>query len=429
VTLAGTVQEVDEQCELRRKEDELRETARNATLKSIPRFYKKRLPGMESSAQQRLRRDARQRFLLEMTDELLDESELRKIQLLLLQHIKDRNGDVEVIDYDGFCQVRDNLDARFAPHFTADTFLKFDRDESGCIAVWLFFSYVVRKVNIKQTRVQLSYYDTHGRGYLREKDMENFVFELIPTLPQLQSLQEEFYPFYVFTAVRKFFFFLDPMKKGRIDIRSLLTSPILPELYELRQEAKMSEQDASQNWFSVQSAFKVYRSYLDMDKDQNGMLSPQELGSFGSGMLTDVFIQRVFEECQTYDGEMDYKTFLDFVLAMENMNTPQSMAYMWRLIDFDRSGKLDAFKINYFFRAVVKVLEDKDLDPVSVLDVKDEIFDMVRPKDPNYIVLDDLVGSKIGGTVLSMLVDTYAFYNYDHREQNLLSQSEEDEEY
>ena len=66
---------------------------------------------------------------------------------------------------------------------------------------------------------------------------------------------------------------------------------------------------------------------------------------------------------------------------------------------------------------------------MSVLDVKDEIFDMVRPKDPNYIVLDDLIGSKIGGTVLSMLVDTYAFYNYDHREQNLLSQSEEDEEY
>ena len=51
---------------------------------------------------------------------------------------------------------------------------------------------------------------------------------------------------------------------------------------------------------------------------------------------------------------------------MENMNTPQSMAYMWKLVDFDRSGKLDAFKINYFFRAVVKVLEDKDLDPVSL---------------------------------------------------------------
>merc|ERR1719160_609537 len=243
VTLAGTVQEVDEQCELRRKDDERRETARNPTLKSIPRFYTKRQPGGESVAQQRLRRDARQRFLLEMTDELLDESELRKIQLLLLQHIKDRNGDVEVIDYDGFCQVRDNLDARFSPHFTADTFLKFDRDENGCIAVWLFFSYVVRHANIKQTRVQLSYYDTVGGGYLREKDMENFIFELIPTLPQLSSLQEEFYPFYVFTAVRKFFFFLDPKRTGRIYIRDLLSSPILPELYELRQDQPLEDSE------------------------------------------------------------------------------------------------------------------------------------------------------------------------------------------
>jgi len=282
-------------------------------------------------------------------------------------------------------------------------------------------------VNIKQTRVQLSFYDTHGRGYLREKDMENFVFELIPTLPQLETLQEEFYPFYVFTAVRKFFFFLDPMKKGRISIQALLTSPILPELYELRQEPKVPDPDAGANWFSVHSAFKVYRSYLDLDKDQNGMLSPQELKGFGSGGLTEVFIQRVFEECQTYEGEMDYKTFLDFVLAMENMSMPQSMAYLWKLIDFDRSGRLDSFKIHYFFRAVVKVLEDKDLEQVSVLDVQDEIFDMVRPKNPTYITLDDLVESKIGGTVLAMLVDAFAFYNYDHREQNLL-RADDDEE-
>merc|ERR1712070_1149321 len=161
-----------------------------------------------------------------------------------------------VISYDGFIRVRDELPETFRPFFTASSFLKFSRDQFGCIPIVHFFSYVVRHANIKQTRVQLSYYDTHGRGYLREKDMENFVFELIPTLPQLADLQEEFYPFYVFTAVRKFFFFLDPMKKGRISIQALLTSPILPELFELRQEAKVSDADAATNWFSVQNAFK-----------------------------------------------------------------------------------------------------------------------------------------------------------------------------
>jgi hypothetical protein len=41
--------------------------------------------------------------------------------------------------------------------------------------------------------------------------------------------------------------------------------------------------------------------------------------------IHQVFVQRVFEESQTYDGEMDFKAFLDFVLAMENRNTRAGM--------------------------------------------------------------------------------------------------------
>ncbi len=46
------------------------------------------------------------------------------------------------------------------------------------------------------------------------QDLENYILELIPTLPQLKCLEESFYSFYVCTAVRKFFFFLDPMRTG-----------------------------------------------------------------------------------------------------------------------------------------------------------------------------------------------------------------------
>ena len=44
--------------------------------------------------------------------------------------------------------------------------------------------------------------------------------------------------------------------------------------------------------------------YLNLDKDHNGMLSKQELARFGTGTLTNVFLDRVFQECLTYDGEM-----------------------------------------------------------------------------------------------------------------------------
>ena len=66
---------------------------------------------------------------------------------------------------------------------------------------------------------------------------------------------------------------------------------------------------------------KVYEKYLKLDVDHNGLLSKKELANYSWG-LTDIFIDRVFEEYQTFENEMDYKTFLDFVLAMENKKTP-----------------------------------------------------------------------------------------------------------
>jgi Ca2+-binding EF-hand superfamily protein len=75
--------------------------------------------------------------------------------------------------------------------------------------------------------------------------------------------------------------------------------------------------------------------------------------------LTKEFINRVFECSQIYDGEMDYKHFLDFVLAIDGRRTPQGIMYLFKLLDIWHQGYLDSFTINYFFRAVVRTLEEK----------------------------------------------------------------------
>jgi len=372
-------------------------------------------------------------------EELLDEEDLRAISALLKEESSrrrdtDSTSGVEVIDYEGFAKIGEELakkGERFRQFFTPSTFLKFPRDKHGRIAIGLFYTFVVRKVNIRQTRWHVSQYDALGCGYLREKDMENFIFELIPTLPRLNYLQEEFYPFYVFTAVRRFFFFLDPKRTGRIRIRDLLSSQIIIELYELRQEDPLDAFEAESNWFSMQSALKVYGDYLELDADQNGMLSKEELSHYGSGMLTNVFIDRVFEEYQTYKDsetgarEVDYKTFLDFVLAMENKNSKQAIQYFWKLIDIQHKGYLDSFIINYFLRAILRSLQTKKFDVASVDDVKDEIFDMVKSQQPGIITMQDLVNSRQGGTVLSMLIDAAAFWRYDNRESFMVEQDDD----
>jgi serine/threonine-protein phosphatase 2A regulatory subunit B'' len=164
----------------------------------------------------------------------LDKEDLEQLWYLLKEHISQPEDGTERINYDQFVFVSGMLPPKCRQFFTSSTFLKFERDEYGRIEIVPFFHYVVRKVNLFQTRIQISLYDSSGYGYLKEKDLENYIFELMPTFPQLQSLQETFYPFYVITAVRKFFFFLDPKRTGKIQIKDMLTSPILAELYELR---------------------------------------------------------------------------------------------------------------------------------------------------------------------------------------------------
>ena len=58
-------------------------------------------------------------------------------------------------------------------------------------------------------------------------------------------------------------------------------------------------------------------------------------------------------------------------------------------------------------------------------DVVDEIFDMVKPQDANFITLKDLIECKVGETVVGILTDVYAFLQYDQREQ--LMHSNEDQ--
>jgi serine/threonine-protein phosphatase 2A regulatory subunit B'' len=125
----------------------------------------------------------------------------------------------------------------------------------------------------------------------------------MPTFPYIQSLQETFYPFYVITAVHKFFFFLYPKRTGKIQIKDMLTSPILAELYDLRQE-QLNMDNALQNWFSLQSSLRVYNQYLKLDQEKNGILKKHELSNL-SKSLTKIFIERIFEEYQTFEGEID----------------------------------------------------------------------------------------------------------------------------
>lgn len=71
-------------------------------------------------------------------------------------------------------------------------------------------------------------------------------------------------------------------------------------------------------------------------------------------------------------------------------------------------------------------MEQSGAEAVNIKDVNEEVYSMVKPiENPLHITEHDLILCKCGGTVISMLIDVQAFWNYDNRE-TLMHQQEED---
>lgn len=382
---------------------------------------------------------------------LMDNNELENLWFVLREYASAGEDETsERIDYDRFCQISVKCAELFGekslPFFTPSTFLKFRRDELGCISILPLFHYIMRKVSMQQTRIYLSYHDSVGDGYLRESDLDAYITQMLPSLPPLAELESNMVPQYKRIAIRKLMFFNDPHRRNRVSVTDLLVSPQLAEFLELRQEISPEGEAAlSGNWFSLSNARRVYSMFLELDEDMDGMLSIEELALFGGGGLTKFFLEILFEEhIEVWNSRkkpsaggrrraarntrMDFPAFLEFVLAWENRKHEHSLAYFFRIFDRRKQGFLTSHDLFIFFRYVHERWVEGGNYELNVDDVKDELWDMIKPEDPLKVTLKDLVACKMGDTVISILTDITGFWAYDSREMLMQEKEEETEE-
>ena len=60
-----------------------------------------------------------------------------------------------------------------------------------------------------------------------------------------------------------------------------------------------------------------------------------------------------------------------------------------------------------------------------VEDVIDEMFDMVKPKNSQFITFNELKNSGQADIIITMLIDAKGFYDYDQRENSILEDEQE----
>uniref|UniRef100_A0A2K1ZL65 EF-hand domain-containing protein n=1 Tax=Populus trichocarpa TaxID=3694 RepID=A0A2K1ZL65_POPTR len=336
---------------------------------TIPSFYKKKPE--EGSISHRVQRLAKYRFLKKQSDLLLNADDLDAMWVCLRENcvIDDATG-AEKMNYEDFCHIASVCTEQIGPKcrrfFSPSNFMKFEKDESGRIAILPFYLYailpfylyVMRTVSLTQARIDMSELDEDSDGFLQPHEMEAYIRGLIPNLAQLRDMPVAFIQMYCRIAAHKFFFFCDPHRRGKSCIKKVLLSNCLQELMELHQESEeeVTDTEQAENWFSLMSAQRICDMFLALDKDMNGTLSKQELQEYADGTLTEIFIERVFDEHVRRGKigggntrEMDFESFLDFVLALENKDTPEGLTYLFRCLDLQGRGFLTTADIHSLF--------------------------------------------------------------------------------
>ncbi|XP_055348642.1 serine/threonine-protein phosphatase 2A regulatory subunit B'' subunit gamma-like [Paramacrobiotus metropolitanus] len=394
----------------------------------LPSFYRRIMPN-DNVLQFRLLEEARGMALSKLNAKILDNEEIQELWNLFQQHAQSssQNSDAKAeekhyLTYKNYSTIRRASSPKVQAYLRPTTFLALicteNARDSNLIRVADLFNFVVRKVWLERTRLALSLYDLEGNGFLKEADLEQYIDELIPTIDSLARMDPDFKKFYVCSVLRKFFFFLDPGKQGKIKITRVLGSTLMQELMDVRESG---EKPDKKNWFTLEASMDTYNDYLSLDRKRNGLLSREEFVHYPKASLTEAFVRRVYEECLTYEGEMDYKTFLDVVLALGNKNEAPAVRFLFRILDVNHQGAIDRQTIYYFYKDIQKLLLMDNVHPPTFADVVAEIFDMVPSRRYGWITLPELIHSRLGGTVVGLLIDKDCFLAYEFREQQLAS--------
>lgn len=209
----------------------------------------------------------------------------------------------ERLNYDGFLRIVPRLEqlggARLAEQarrfFLPSVFARFTQDEHGTVSARALYHYIIRKVGLVQHRLTLSLFDLDNTGYLSPQDLEQYILSQLPVMQQFQGFREAFYPFYVATALARFFFLLDTHRTRKLSIRALIASDAFREFNEMRQAA-VDDRQLITNWFSPRAALRVRAMFVNLDSDRDQALSRWELLRLSDGNLTPIFVDRLIDE-------------------------------------------------------------------------------------------------------------------------------------
>ncbi|KAA0163603.1 hypothetical protein FNF31_02765 [Cafeteria roenbergensis] len=350
------------------------------------------------------------------------------------------------ITYDEFLAAREGLLPSCPWAETAlspELMLSLRRGSRGEVLRQAVLQRVAVTAAVDQALVELAAFDKDGDGQLTEADLEDFVVALRRSLPGVRDLTDDFFPFYMHMAVSALLF---ARRRGpTVSMQALAGSELFGQLVALwRPLAPWEPASASgptspameaaewavgggleqalpggagdANWFCMGNCVRLYRQYLALDEDKDGMLSRRELCGHNDGAISARFVDRVLASRPTFDGKLDFRGYLDLALAVERKRDDASLRLLFGVLDRRGKGALSMADLAFYLEEVGRRLGETtgELTPTRFLVT--EWLDLVGPTDADNVTLRDLRACHKGHMALRVLSDVQMMWMFENRE-------------
>ncbi|ETV92795.1 hypothetical protein, variant 1 [Aphanomyces invadans] len=330
-----------------------------------------------------------------------------------------------MLKFTQFAAMRPQLPAAAASYCTADVFLQLQpHDAHGRIhgLAWLA---VVEQASAQIAALALlQRADVADCGWLSEAQVTDMVKTWVDQVPWVHGIDPAFKEYYVRIATRLLWLPLVPYRTGKLYIDKASKSNVVQSMVPLLCRAYHDAPEYAENPLSMDRIQRLHRQYVQLDTDKNGLLSAEEVLHYGqkkafvgpdqrpTHALTRRFVQRVFDELVTFDGD-DYNSFLDLNLYLHDHTSKHALQFFWRVLDVHQCGTLDAAAVDYFLADISHAVATATGQPLDIPVLRSELFDMIHPKDPRALTFDDVWSSGRGHSFVRIVSDYEAYLHYE----------------
>ncbi|XP_022743649.1 serine/threonine protein phosphatase 2A regulatory subunit B''beta-like isoform X1 [Durio zibethinus] len=315
--------------------------------------------------------------------------------------------------------------------FSTSLFRKIDVNNTGLITRDAFIDYWVNG-NMLTVDIATQIYTILKRSdlkYLTQDDFKPVLRELLATHPGLEFLQStpEFQERYAETVIYRIYYYINRSANGHLTLRELKRGNLIDAMLHADEEDDINK---VLRYFSYEHFYVIYCKFWELDTDHDFLIDEENLIRYGNHALTYRIVDRIFSQVprkftSKVEGKMGYEDFVYFILAEEDKSSEPSLEYWFKCVDLDGNGVLTCNEMQFFYEEQLHRMECMAQEPVLFEDILCQIIDMIKPEDDSSIMLRDLKGSKLSGSIFNILFNLNKFMAFETRDPFLIRQERE----